>query len=289
MTKWRQRPYTTTETTWTIPSTLGEFTVGQAWLPANPEANRLMPGWGQDRNEALPSDLPSGTPAPWTAADNRVSAGKPGPVVTDGVYPNYIIASLNTRLKQYSSDIRRFQKTALLPELGHNVYGVYYVDGAYFVGVNVPNQADWQYKLAKLNALLGSTLQGRLYVVVVDANKVSSHETTEYIMALTAYWQSPKFEKYAVSKNAIIVAIGTKDGKTVDWSDASSGMPRGNEAMLYDLAHNLTGKPLEPTALLGDLTLATSQSAKGYAVSASGNDGALGQILFGPINSSGST
>lgn len=282
-TKWRQRPYTTTETTWIIPSTVGDYDVGQSWLPENPEAHRLMPTWGQDSNDALDTSLPSGTPAAWTAANNRVLAGKPGPVTKEGTYLNYILPSVNTRLRQYSSDIARYQKAGLLPELGHDVYGYYYVDGAYFEGVNVANKADWQYKLAKLNALLGSNLQGRLYVVVVDANKVSEHETTDYIAAVTAYWQSPKFAKDAVSKNAIIVALGSKDGTHVDWADASTGMPRGNEAMLYDLSHNLAGAALDPTALFGDLTLATGPGAKGgYSVSATNNDGAIGKILFGP-------
>jgi len=282
-TRWRQRPYTTTETTWTVPTTLGDYVVGENWLPENPQAHRLMPEWGQDRNDALDTSLSSGTPDAWTAANNRVQAGTPGPVAKEGTYLNYIIPSVNTRLRAYSSDIARFQKSGLIPELGHNVYGYYYVDGAYFEGVNVANKGDWQFKLAKLNAMLGTDLQGRLYVVVVNANTVSEHETTAYIRALTAYWQSPKFGKDAVSKNAIIVALGTKDGTTIDWSDASTGMPRGNEALLYDLAHNLTGAKLDPTALFGDLTLVTSHTGKGgYTISAANNNGAVAAILFGP-------
>jgi len=281
-TRWRQRPYTTTEITWTIPTTLGDYLVGANWLPENPQAHRLMPEWGQDRNDALDTSLPSGTPSAWTAANNRVQAGQPGPVTKEGTYLNYIMASVNTRLKTYSSDIKRFQKAGLLPELGHNVYGYYYVDGVYFEGMNVANQADWQYKLAKLNAMVGTDLQGRLYVVVVNANTVSEHETTDYIAAITAYWQSPKFGKDAVSKNAIIVALGTKDGKTVDWSDASTGMPRGNEALLYDLAHNLNGTKLDPTVLFGDLTLVPTPKGNGYTISANNNNGAVAAILFGP-------
>jgi len=174
----------------------------------------------------------------------------PGPVAKQGTYLNYIIPSVNTRLRAYSSDIARFQKAGLIPELGHSVYGYYYVDGAYFEGLNVANKADWQYKLAKLNAMLGTDLQGRLYVVVVNANTVSEHETTAYIerSPLLAVAQ---VGKDAVSKNAVIVALGTKDGTTVDWSDASTGMPRGNEACLYDLAHNLTGAKWTRLLLFG--------------------------------------
>jgi hypothetical protein len=243
----------------------------------------VQPRWGQDRNDALDTSLPSGVPSAWTAANNRVTSGHPGPVVKEHTYMSYLLASVNTRLRTYSSDIDRYKKAGLLPELTHNVYSEYYSDPLYITpGVAVANSADWQYKLAKLNSLVGSTLQGRAYVVVVDANKVSEHETTQYITALTAYWQSPKFEKWAISKNAIVVAIGTKDGAHVDWSDASTGMPSGNEALLYDLSHNLKGTDFSATALFGDLTLAASSNGKGYSVTASGDDGALGKIIFGP-------
>lgn len=282
-TRWRQRPYTTTETTWIIPSTVGEFTVGDHWLPANPDANRLMPEWGQDANDPLDRSLPSGVPAPWSAADARVTSGQPGPVVVEHEYMSYLLASVNTRLRAYSSDIDRYRKAGLLPGLKHDVYGVYYSDALYITpGVDVPNPQDWQYKLAKFNSLLGSTRQGRLYVVVVDANKVSEHETTQYITALTAYWQSPKyFQKWAISKNAIVVAIGAKDGK-VAWADASTGMPSGNEAMLYDLQHNLTGTAFTSDSLFGNLTLATTPNGQKFTVSATGDNGAVGKILFGP-------
>jgi hypothetical protein len=281
-TRWRQRPYTTTETTWTIPTTLGEFNVGDHWLPANPEQNRLMPKWDQDRNDALEGGLSSGTPTDWTAAFNRVSAGQPGPVVLEHTYMSYLLASVNTRLRQYSSDIGRYQKEGLLPDLSHQVYDNYFNNGVYFAGVKVNNPAEWQDKLAKLNSVVGPNLQGRIYVVLVDANKVSEHETTPYVAALTAYWQSSHFEKWAVSKNAVIVALGTKNGTTVDWADASTGMPSGNEALLFDLQHNLAGTAFTPSALFGDLTLKPAPAAKGYSVSSTGTEGALGKIVFGP-------
>jgi len=281
-THYRQRPYTTTETDWIIPTTVGDFEVGTNWLPENPEYHRLMPKWGQDPNEGLAGGLSSGTPPAWTAANNRVTSGHPGPVVKEHTYMSYLLASVNTRLRAYSSDVSRFQKMGVLPDLKHDVYSYYFSDSVYFAGANVGNPADWQNKLAKLNSLVGPNLQGRLYVVVVDANKVSEHETTQYITALTAYWQSAHFEKWAVSKNAIIVALGTKNGARVDWSDAATGMPGGNEALLYDLSHNLTGTAYTADALFGDLTLATAKNNKGYTVSATGNDGALGKIIFGP-------
>jgi hypothetical protein len=278
----RQRPYTTTETDWIIPTTLGDFEVGTNWLPEQPEYHRLMPKRGQDANEGLPGGLPIGIPPVWTAANNRVASGHPGPVVKEHTYQSYLLASVNTRLRAYSSDIGRFQKMGVLPDLRHDVYDYYFSDSVYFAGVRVTNPAEWQNKLAKLNSQIGPNLQGRLYVVVVDANKVSEHETTQYITALTAYWQSAHFDRWAISKNAIIVALGTKNGSRVDWSDASTGMPSGNEALLYDLAHNLTGTAFTPNALFGDVTLATAKNDKGFTVSGSGDDGALGRIIFGP-------
>jgi hypothetical protein len=59
-------------------------------------------------------------------------------------------------------------------------------------------------------------------------------------------------------------------------------MPRGNEALLYDLAHNLNGTKLDPTVLFGDLTLVPTPKGNGYTISANNNNGAVAAILFGP-------
>ena len=69
------------------------------------------------------------------------------------------------------------------------------------------------------DAALGSTLQGDLHLVIVDAKKISDPDN--YSNALVAYWLSPKFGKDALSKNGIVVVLGTSDGKTVDYTYAA--------------------------------------------------------------------
>jgi hypothetical protein len=283
-TRWydRQRPYTTTESTWLIPSTVGKIIAGSHWLPANPELHRLMPQPGQDRNQSLPAGIPSGVPASWAAANARNLIGKPGPVVVENTYVNWILPSGYIKLSKYAADIARFTALGLLPDINHTLHNDDALDGVYFAGIEVDNPADWQLKLAKLNALVGSNLEGRVYVVLVDANKVSARDSHAYGAALTAYWQSPKFGKYALSQNGIIVVLGTKAGKQVDWAFASTGMPRGNELMLGDILQELPGTTLDAAVLFGDASLsATAGGAKGYIVAATNNDGALAKILWG--------
>ncbi|MBK7840145.1 MAG: hypothetical protein IPJ49_21190 [Candidatus Obscuribacter sp.] len=108
----------------------------------------------------------------------------------------------------------------------------------------------------RFNAALGSTLQGDLHLVVVDANKVV--DADNYHLALLSYWLSPEFGKNALSKNGIVIVIGTADGKTVKWARASTGMPMGNEAMLLQLQRDLQGAQITPEELLGWSTATVS-------------------------------
>lgn len=276
-TRYHSCPYTTEEYTYRVLTTLGDYVIESHWLPEHPNAHRWRSG------HEVPSDLPAGVPQFWQQAYNRISAGDPGPVVKRMDYENYILASQHTILKQYSSSIEKYRKANQLPALSHNpVHDPYYADKVFFVGVQPPG--NWQYELNQFDAALGMDLQGDMYVVIVDANKISDPD--DYMMALTAYWTSEEhFGKDALAKNGIIVVVGTKNGgKTVDWARAKTGMPVGNEAMILDVRDKLPGTALTPAALLGHpraSRLYIKPGSHHYSVDIAHTDGALERLVWG--------
>jgi len=242
-TRYHDCPYTTEEWNFSVETTLGTYTIAGANLPTNPSQHR----WEPQRGESLDGSLPSGIPPFWQAAKDRIDAGNPGPVTARRDYANYILASQSTILHKYSDAIDQYKKAGVLPPIAKSVHDFYYEDRVYFVGTHP--QGDWQWYINKFDAALGTSLQGDLHLVIVDANKVNNPD--EYTAALLAYWQSPAFGKDDLSKNGIVVVVGTTDGSTVAWARAGTGMPVGNEAMVVDIQNSLTGVSLTPEALIG--------------------------------------
>lgn len=245
-TRYHDIPYTTEEWTFIVHTTLGDYVIADRNLPENPNAYRYRAG------VRVPEDLPHGIPGFWTAAKDRLDAGKPGPVTARRSYYNYILASQHTILKRFSADIEGYAKSGLLPQLSRNpIHDFYYADRVYFVGVQAA--ADWQLAINRFNAALGNTLQGDLHLVIVDANKIGDPDN--YSNALIAYWMSPQFGKDALSKNGIVVVLGTADGTNIAWARSGTGMPEGNEEMLLEIRNNLKGVKLDVPSLLGSPTV----------------------------------
>lgn len=244
-TRYHDIPYTSEEWTFTIDTTLGEYVIADRNLPDNPDNYRyrvLVPVYS---SEFPASEI--GTPGFWVAARDRLSRGDPGPVTARREYANYILASQNTILRRFNDSIGKYQTMGMLPAINRGIYNFYFADRVYFVGLQVPG--DWQSAINRFDGALGTTLQGDLHLVIVDANKVTDPDN--YAGALFAYWQSAAFGKDALSKNGIVVILGTKDGETVAWARASTGMPEGNEALLVDIQNNLKGAKLDPGSILG--------------------------------------
>ncbi len=245
-TRYHDIPYTSEEWTFVIHTTVGDYVIADRNLPENPNAYRFR-AW-----VSVPEDLPHGIPPFWTAAKQRVNSGNPGPVTARRSYDNYILASQHTILKRFSGDIDTYTKSGLMPELSQNpIHNWYYADRVYFVGVHPAG--DWQGAINRFDAALGNTLQGDLHLVIVDANKVNDPDN--YTGSLVAYWQSPHFGKDALSKNGIVVVLGTRDGKTVEWARAATGMPEGNEDLLVDIRNKMKGVSLDVASVLGSPTV----------------------------------
>ncbi len=269
-------PFVTQEWTFYIRTTLGDVYIAQNNLPTNPEDYRYVSPEGHTRR--APDYLPRGIPMFWQRAKDRLDRNEPGPVTVRAQYPNYILASQHTILKKYSADIARYKQAGLFPKVNSQIHDIYYADRVYLVGVNPPG--DWQMYANAFDAALGMELQGDLHLVIVDANKVSDPEN--YSQALFAYWQSPEFGKDAISKNSLMVVLGTRDGKTVEWARAATGMPEGNERLIIDIHDQMPGTPLDAASVLGPPRGELYADGGKTYVRVVHSQGKLDQIVFGP-------
>ena len=273
-------PYTTEEWTFGIDTTLGYYTIADHWLPTDPDRHRWR------FSVSVPSKLPSGIPEFWQAAKARIDAGIPGPVTKRMKYDNYILASDQTILKQYSDKIESYRNEKLLPDVTHNIRDFYYADKVHFIGYAPTDPSVWQNALMRLNAALGTELQGDLHLVIAQHSTINRGPDA-YITALKAYWANSKmFGDDALSKNAIIVVVGTQDGTTVAWARALTGMPLGNETMLVAIKNNLKGVPLTPESVIGTTegefyTKEDQEGNKKTRVRGRHGDGVLERILWG--------
>lgn len=244
-------PYSNRETSYFVNTTTGDFTIAEHRLPENPQAHiwragNSIPSWVIDRAGV-------GDPQFWTAAKKRVDAGSPGPVSVRSSYDNFILASEHTILKQYSSQMEKFESKKLLPKLQAGVYGFYFADKVYFVGYKPRDAEKWQSELRYLNAGLGNELEGDIHLVIVRNGEISTNPDS-YAFALQAYWQDQKFfGRDTLSKNGIVVILGTEDGVAVSWSRAFTGMPLGNDTMLVAARNRLKGLRLEPEEVIGSV------------------------------------
>ena len=247
-------PYATREHHYTIESSFGfkansTYHFSESYLDEHPVA------YG---NKEVPGDLPKGPPKSWVESKQHLDAGDPLPVTALGKYDNYILASDDAVLKEYSSDIETYREAELLPDFAANITqnpiggrNNSHADKVAFVGTAVTDEAAWQKSVMQFNAALGLQLQGDLHVVVVSDSVVTANNAVNYTRALKAHWQDASvYGKRALAKNAIVLVLGT-DGSTVTWAQSTTGMPFGNELMAQYVQDWLPGTALNPQAIFG--------------------------------------
>ena len=279
-TRYHSCPYVTTESTFTIETTLGLYTIASHRFPENPNQSRWRAG--KNVSDSVIKRAGTGIPEFWQAAKNRIDAGKPGPVQKRMSYKNYLLASDQTILKQYSSSIERYRERSLLPAVAGTVYDFYQADKVHFVGYTPKDPMVWQQSLSYLVAALGNELQGDLQLVIVNDMEVDKNPD-EYAFALKAYWQDPEsFGRDTLSKNGIVIVVGTTNNTTVSWARAFTGMPLGNESLLVALRSELRGVLLTPEALIGTIR-GEFYSGKPSVLSVR-SDGVISQLLWGEID-----
>ncbi len=250
-TRYHSCPYVAQEYNYSVQSTLGSFQIASNVFPDDPQRHR----WPEEPRQVIPQYVISqagvGDPPYWLEVKRRMDANAPGPVSMKHDYPNYILASERTLMKQYSSDIEDYRKANVLPDLPKKIQGFYTTDKIRFVGFVPVDVMQWKRNLEYLNAALGSQLQGDLMVVIVK-NALVSGNPDRYVLALKAYWQDKVSQGHeALPKNALVIAMGTDDGQTVSWSRGFTAMPMGNEKLTVTLRDGLKGLLLKPEAILG--------------------------------------
>ncbi|MBP9738352.1 hypothetical protein KBD20_01550, partial [Candidatus Saccharibacteria bacterium] len=212
--------------------------------------------WGE---RGIPRDIPLGPPAEWTASKQRLDAGDPRPVTRMFEYDNYILAAQEDMLLPYSEDIEAYREDGILPDHTQNIledptYGPLdsLANKLSFVGVEPPvGEEKWQESLNGLNAALGMSLRGDVHMVIIDAKLVTSK--VKYVNALKAHWLGERFGRKAIAKNSVIIVVGVT-GNKVQWAEASTGMPYGNEVMLEAISTRFQGTevPFTPEKVIGN-------------------------------------
>jgi hypothetical protein len=233
-TEYHSCPEATVEWDFAVRTTLGDYHIERTF-PDNPTPFR---------GDSVRGDVRHGTPPFWQAAADRIGHGDPGPVTVRKDYKNYILASQSTILHKFSGDIDQYRPVMPAPSSG--IRDFYYADKAYGIGENLG--PEWSAAVSRFNAAFGTDLQGDLHVVVVGPG--TTNDPDSFVGALNAYWTGPQFGQNALSKNALVVVLGT-DGQTVQWARAFTGMPRGNEALLTDLQRSLQGRRFDARELIG--------------------------------------
>jgi hypothetical protein len=263
-TEYHSCPEATMEWDFTVRSTLGDFHI-----------ERTFPDNAQPyRGDRVRGDVRRGVPPFWTAARDRIAAGTPGPVTVKKDYENYILASQSTILHKFSGQLDQYKSVLPKPASTRPEHDFYYADKVYTVGMDQP-AGPWQFDAMRFNAAFGSELQGDLHVVLVGPGVTNNPD--DFTGALNAYWTGTELGQDAISKNALVVVIGT-DGTTVQWARAFTGMPRGNEALVLDIQNQLKGQPLDADTLFGN---PVGTIANGKLAGVTHYNGALEKTVWG--------
>lgn len=273
-TKYHSCPYSKQETTYSVNTTLGGYTVESHLMTGEPWR------WGH----SIPGGQVTKAPDVWTAVQKRIADGNPGGVTKVSNYKNYILASDNL-FKRYSDKVDQLQKKGLLPAPTVGVSGMYDAQKVSFLGNmhGAPVKALAK-DMPRLNGAVGTQLRGDVRVVFVDADKMTDNPE-DYANAVMAYWQSKQLGRDALAKNTVAVLVGVKGYEkpaqsevsptaaatptasatasagvpaepvikpgtpVVAWAKAFTGMPIGNEALLQQFNSELPGTVIDKNFL----------------------------------------
>ncbi len=248
-TEYHSCPYEQWESDWIIHTTIGDDLVASHWFPEHPEYHewRLF--------SSYPSYVGSGTPREILIAQHRIDIGDPRPATGKSEYTNFIFASDNILLKVPDEQVQRYRKARLLPPLATDVIGVDQARKAFFEGFSPDNVQDWEDALMRLNMEAGSinpvTRRFDIQLVAVNVSRVPEAEADQYVTALNAYWEDPKyFRKSALPKNDAVVVVGT-DGHSVSWARGFTLIRQSNGVTWANLAAFVPGTAFTPQDLIG--------------------------------------
>jgi hypothetical protein len=270
-TEYHSCPYATEEWSFSVKTSLKtSYDLGSNRFPDNPQPYRGDVG--------VIGGVPRGIPPFWAEAKARIDSGNPGPVTEKREYDNYILASQNTILKEFSDDMDAFDGAGQIPKIATStdragIREPYLGSKAYFVA-GVPNQDQWTESVNRFNSALGTELQGDLHLVFVPSD-VDKHS---YKGALNAAWTSERFGKDALSKNGLVLIVGV-NGDRGEWVRAFTGMPLGNEGLIAEL-EGLDDLDLnDPSKILGSPRGVINEERK--VKEAVHTDGVIEKVVWG--------
>lgn len=273
-TRYHSCPYVDREFTWQIHTTLGTRVVGDSWFPENPTRHLFR------ITEPFLPNVPTGTPAEWTAAKKRIDAGTPKGVKKKATYVNYFLASGDPVLSRHSAELEKYRAAKLLPGTSSFSQDPWDASTVHVVGDLPPGTTkdDWDTVVGRLNGAFGIELQGDLHVVLVTDDKVDDPDG--YVSALRAHWWSKEMGKAAFAKNGLALVLGSTPGSsTIEWARAFSGMPEGNRALEAQLTDELPGTAFTPEAAIGAPTVTNPGSDDPKFAH---SDGVTDTALWGP-------
>lgn len=125
------------------------------------------------------------------------------PVASTFSYVNYLQTVPDTLFDHVDSATKARYKN-LLPEYPDKERPRWTIDRVIPVGLLLPNLADWNLQLAKLNSEVGPKKQAN--VIIVPTNITDP----KFATVLRNHWEG-------VNKNDVVVVIGTNDGTTFSW------------------------------------------------------------------------
>lgn len=231
-TEYHSCPYSKQETDFIVKTTVDDVVIGNNVMTGEPFR------WGT----GIPGGQ-QGEPREWVEAKKRTEANKPAPATFVKKYPNFLHGTNDAAFARYEGDIQTFQEKGLLPALSKGTVGHYGSEKVYVAG-GAPEDLKSRYAddVARLNGAFGKDLQGDLHVVFVPSD--IGYSSTEYIETLMAYWQSSQQGKNTLSKNALLVVMGV-EGDKVEWADARTGMPVGNDHLRIEIRDEMPGLALD--------------------------------------------
>ncbi len=286
--RYHQCPYVKQEFDYQLLSEIRDFTVASHRFPENPNSNR----WRSGHNipDSVIRNAGVGPTEFWLYYTGRMNDGIADPVTGVFDYENFILASTQTTLREHSARVEFYRNAHLLPDIARGTHSHFLANKVSFVGYQpTADEANaWQDALMRLNAALGSELQGDVRLVIVQSDAITN--SLDYIIALKAYWQDgQRWGDDALPGNAILIVVGT-DGEQALWARATTGMPVGNESLSNEVERRLRHiiedggtLPLTPGILIGDVrrVLTGDPSRNQTTLSTVHGGGYIEDILWG--------
>jgi len=229
--------------------------------------------WYLPHGAAPGVDFKYGRPVEWLRVQEAIDSGRILPGSVWNPYFNWIYADDYTILEEYSPHIEKYRQVGLLPTInpirdtiGNEVYADIYgnVTGigfdyniVQFLGLQVHNEADWQYKAHLWGGMAGPEIQASLILFFAPASQIA--DRFEWMQTSKAYLMTEEandgagFGRYILPKNIILIGCGIDSGYTVvEWCVAQTGMFKGNEQFIQDV-QQLQPFQFSPESIFGNM------------------------------------